>query len=51
MLKVDYITVLADKGYYNGKGIFEYEQNDISCLVAKHEAGGFKKKERFFMKE
>ena len=35
--------VLADKVYYNGKDIFECEQNDISCLVIKPKSGGFKK--------
>lgn len=51
VLKVEHITVLADKGNYNGEDIFECERNDISCLVAKPKSGGFKKEEVFSIKE
>ncbi len=48
MLKVNHITVLANKGYYNGKDNFECEQNDISCLDKKPKSGEFKKREIFY---
>ena len=51
VLKVKHITVLADKGYYSGKDIFECEKNGISCLVAKPRSGGLKKEESFSRKE
>ena len=50
MLKVNHITVLANKGYYNGKDIFECEQNDISFLVTKPKSNIFKREERFSIK-
>lgn len=51
VLKVNHITVLADKGYYNGEDILACEKNDISCLVAKPKSGGFKKEVGFSIKE
>lgn len=51
VLKANHITVLADKGYYNGEDILACEKNDISCLVAKPKSGGLKKEVGFSIKE
>ena len=51
ILKADHITVLADKGYYDGKDISKSEKNNVNCLVAKPRSGGFKKEEGFSIKK
>lgn len=51
VLKVNHITVLADKGYYDGEDIFECEKDNISCLVARPKSGGFKKEVGFSIRE
>jgi transposase len=33
VLEVENLTILADKGYSNGKEIHECEENDINCLI------------------
>ena len=50
VLKVDHITVLADEDYYNGKDIFECEQNDISCPVEKNKPWSIQKRRKIFYK-
>jgi hypothetical protein len=39
-LDTDAVTVLADKGYYDGEDIVACEENGVMCLVAKPLAGG-----------
>jgi hypothetical protein len=41
------LTVLADKGYYDGADIAACEENGATCLVAKPAPGGAKKAEGF----
>ena len=38
-LSVDEITVLADKGYYNGKDLKSCEENGITAIVSKQKFG------------
>jgi len=38
-LSVDEITVLADKGYYNGKDLKSCEENGITAIVSKQRFG------------
>jgi hypothetical protein len=44
---VETVTVLADKGYYDGKDIAACEAKGVACLVAKPKAGGCCKEEGF----
>jgi len=46
-LEVESLTVLADKGYYDGEDIEKCENNGVTCLVAKPRPGGTKKAEEF----
>jgi transposase len=38
-LETDAVTVLADKGYYDGEDIVACEENGVTCLVAKPKQG------------
>jgi len=46
-LEVEALTILADKGYYDGEDIAECEKNGITCLVAKPGPGGTAKSAEF----
>lgn len=41
------LTILGDRGYYDGKDIVECERNGDRCLVAKPKAGGDRKAKGF----
>ena len=47
VMDVEDITVLADKGYYDGKDIRNCERNGIKCLIAKPHSGGCKHEDGF----
>lgn len=50
IMEAEAITVLADKGYYDGEDIVKCEQNGVTCLVAKSASGGSKHFEGFEIK-
>jgi transposase/cyclophilin family peptidyl-prolyl cis-trans isomerase len=51
ILAVENLTVLADKGYYDGQDIAKCEAKGTTCLVAKPKSGGRKAEEKFLKKE
>lgn len=42
IMETNSLTVLADKGYYDGEDIVACERNGVTCLVAKPAPGGKK---------
>jgi hypothetical protein len=47
VLEVTELTALADKGYYAGADIAACEGNGVTCIVAKKQAGGTARVEKF----
>ena len=49
ILKVEEITVLADKGYYTGECLEKCEQNNITAIISKQKAPSSTGNENYIM--
>jgi transposase len=47
VMRVESLTCLADKGYYNGRDLAACERKGVMCLVAKPKLGGTRKAEGY----